>query len=90
MKLELPAGWTVQPATGQFKLAARGEQQDLLFEIAPRDGSETAQLRAIAQTGGRSVDRGMEVIAYPHIPIQTVFPRAEEKIVRADPLLTTG
>ena len=26
----------------------------------------------------------MEVISYPHIPIQTVFPPAEEKLVRAD------
>jgi LmbE family N-acetylglucosaminyl deacetylase len=84
LKLELPAGWTAQPAAHPFKLAARGEQQDLLFKVAPLDGSQTAQLRAVATVDGRAIDRGMEIISYPHIPVQTSFPPANEKLVRAD------
>jgi hypothetical protein len=84
VKMDLPAGWTAQPPAGRFKLAQKGEQQDLLFEVTPRDGIETSQLRAIATVDGRSIDRGMEVISYPHIPVQTSFPPAAEKLVRAD------
>jgi hypothetical protein len=84
LKLELPAGWTAHPAAHAFKLAARGVQQDLLFEVAPGDGTQTAPLRAVATVGGRVIDRGMEIISYPHIPVQTSFPPAAEKLVRAD------
>ncbi len=84
LKLELPAGWTAQPAAHHFKLAQKGEQQDLLFDVTPRGGSETARLRAVAVVGGRAIDRGMDVISYSHIPVQTSFPPAAEQLVRAD------
>jgi len=84
LKLDLPAGWTAQPASTPFQLAQRGEQQDVLFDVSPRDGDETAQLRAVATIAGREIDRGMDIITYPHIPVQTSFPPATEKLVRAD------
>jgi LmbE family N-acetylglucosaminyl deacetylase len=84
VKLEAPAGWTAQPAVCPFRLHARGEQQELVFEVTPPAADSIARLRAVATIAGRTVDRGMQLISYSHIPIQTVFPPAGEKLVRAD------
>jgi hypothetical protein len=84
VKLEMPAGWTAQPADLPFKLPARGQQQELIFDITPPAGAAVTHLRAVAEIGGRAVSQGIQVISYPHIPVQTVFPPANEKLVRAD------
>ena len=83
VRLEMPAGWTAEPTGLEFKLPARGEQQELVFEITPPSAGAVAHLRAVAETGGRTIAQGMQAISYPHIPAQTVFPPAEEKLVRA-------
>jgi LmbE family N-acetylglucosaminyl deacetylase len=90
VKLEVPAGWSAQPAGRPFNLHGRGEQQELAFEIRPPGADAIAQLRAVAHVGGREIDRGMTVISYPHFPIQTVFPPADEKLVRADIKVLAG
>jgi LmbE family N-acetylglucosaminyl deacetylase len=84
VKLDVPAGWSVQPAARGFKLRAAGEQQELMFGVTPPGKDTIAELRAWAETGGRTVGRGMEVISYPHIPVQVVFLPAEQKLVHAD------
>ena len=84
LKMEAPSGWSAQPAGLPFKLPASGEQQELTFEITPPATAGIAHLRAVAEIGGRAVSQGMQVISYPHIPVQTVFPPADEKLVRAD------
>ena len=38
----------------------------------------------MAQVGAQPVSTGTEVIQYPHIPTQTLFPPAEATLVRAD------
>src|SRR4029453_10071005 len=50
---------------------------------APAGGS-AASLRAVAKVGGRDIANGMTVIAYPHIPPQTLFPTAAIKLVRSN------
>ena len=52
--------------------------------MTPPAGESTASLRAVATVGGREIASGMEVIAYPHIPTQALFPPADLKLVRAD------
>ena len=61
-----------------------GEQQQLDFTVTPPSGQSTASLRAIATVGGREIASGMELIEYPHIPTQGIFPPADLKLVRAD------
>jgi hypothetical protein len=38
----------------------------------------------VAQSGGKSVAQGTEVLLYSHFPAQTLFPPAESSLVRAD------
>jgi hypothetical protein len=89
LRIDLPHGWSAQPAWWAFELRNAGDQQEFAFEITPPAKETTGQMRAVAEIGGRAMNRGMEVISYPHIPVQAVFPPAEKKLVRADIKITT-
>ena len=88
LRLDLPAGWKAEPRTQSFKVPVAGEQQEMTFEITPPAGETTASLRAIATVGGRAIESGMEVISYPHIPTQTLFPPSDLKLVRSNVKVT--
>jgi LmbE family N-acetylglucosaminyl deacetylase len=82
--LEVPTGWKVEPASRHFALGGAGEQTTVSFDLTPPATAARGTVRAIAMVGGRSVSTGTEVIQYPHIPTQTLFPPAQASLVRAD------
>jgi hypothetical protein len=84
LRLEMPAGWQAEPESQPFHLATVGEEEQLTFTVTPPAGAGTATMRAVAQVNGRDTASGMEVISYPHIPPQVLFPRADVKLVRAN------
>jgi len=83
-RLEVPVGWTVEPAMRHFELGGTGEQITVAFDLTPPAAPARGTVRAVAMVGGRSVSSSTEVIQYPHFPIQTLFPPAEASLVRAD------
>ncbi len=88
LRLDVPAGWKFEPASQPFQIAVDGEQQELTFTVTPPAGDTTASIRAVATVGGREIANGMTVIAYPHIPTQTLFPPSVIKAVRSDIKIT--
>ncbi len=84
VRLEAPAGWSVDPKVRPFRLSDPGEQTVLVFDVTPPAGPSQGRLRAVASLGGRQISTGTEVVSYPHIEPQTVFPPSEAKLVRAD------
>jgi LmbE family N-acetylglucosaminyl deacetylase len=88
LRLDLPAGWTAEPRIQAFKLANSGEQEVITFTVTPPAGETTATLRAVANVGGRDIANGMQVISYPHIPAQTLFPSSDLKLVRSNIKIT--
>jgi LmbE family N-acetylglucosaminyl deacetylase len=84
LRLDLPAGWKTEPRSRPFQIDAAGEQREMTFEITPPSGETVANVRAVASVGGRDIASGMQVIAYPHIPAQTLFPPSDIKVVRAN------
>jgi LmbE family N-acetylglucosaminyl deacetylase len=84
LRLDVPAGWKSAPASLPFQIAVAGEQQELAFTVTPPDGETTTTLQAVAVVGGREIANGMTVIAYPHIPTQTLFPPSVVQAVRSD------
>jgi hypothetical protein len=84
LRLEVPAGWKAQPSSQDFEIAASGEERVMTFEVTPPAGETTATLHAIAKVNGRDIESGLQVIAYPHIPPQTLFPPSDVKLVRAN------
>jgi LmbE family N-acetylglucosaminyl deacetylase len=83
-RLEVPAGWKVDPAMQHFELGGTGEQATVVFELTPPPAATRGTVRAVAMVGGRNVSSSTEVIQYPHIPAQTLFPPAEASLVHAD------
>jgi hypothetical protein len=53
----------------------------------PREDSQ-ARLRAVAHVDGKEISSGETIIAFPHIPTQTLFPQADAKLERVDVKLT--
>ncbi len=82
--LAAPAAWRVEPAERNFQLGDVGQEQTLAFEVTPPAAAGRAQIRASASFGGRRFSSGFDVIAYPHIRPQAVFPPSEVQAVRAD------
>jgi LmbE family N-acetylglucosaminyl deacetylase len=84
LRLDLPAGWKAEPPSRPFQIDTAGEQREMTFEVTPPAGLTVATVRAVASIGGREIASGMQVISYPHIPLQTIFPPSDIKAVRAN------
>lgn len=84
LKLSLPAGWSANPASREFSIKAAEEELALSFLVSPAAAESTGILSAVALVNGKQISNGTKTIAYPHIPPQTLAPKAEAKLVRAD------
>ena len=84
LRLRLPEGWRVAPASVDVGLKEKGEESSVEFTITPPPAPSTATLAAVFESGGKQFTRGTLGIDYAHIPRQTLFPPAEAKLVRLD------
>ena len=65
VRLDLPEGWSSQPATAEFSTKADGDEQSLSFEVSPRGLTEkTYRITAVAQADGQEFREGYEVTGY--------------------------
>jgi LmbE family N-acetylglucosaminyl deacetylase len=84
IRLEAPTGWSITPAAREFHLTDAGAEAEAPFTVTPPSGDARGALRAAANLGGQSITVGTEVLSFPHIPTQTLFPPAAIGIARAD------
>ena len=83
LALELPPGFSAEPANVPFTVAAGGEST-LRFKVVPPKPAARGTLRVVATVDGRQLDRGLHRIDASHIPIQTWLPLATVQLTRAD------
>jgi len=88
LRLDLPPGWRAEPVSQPFRVSDAGGELTLAFSITPPRADAQGRLRAIARVDGKEISSGMTVIAFPHIPPQTIFPDAAAKLERTDVMLT--
>jgi len=94
--LEASEGWTATPDRQTVKFTRGDESQTIRFDVrpAPGAGPGEARVRAIAESGGQTFDRGYEVIEYPHIRRYHIYDPAETMLkvidVRVPANLTVG
>jgi hypothetical protein len=81
---ELPAGWRAEPPSQKFTLAKKEGEAELTFRIQPPRGESSGLLRLVATVDGQKLSRALQHIEHAHIPIQTLTPEAEVKLVRVD------
>jgi len=85
LALALPAGWKSEPASASFDLATKDQERTIQFQVQPTGNQEsTGQIRAVATVDGQQYSRGIQTIAYNHIPTQTLFPEAVAPLVKVD------
>lgn len=84
LHLELPSGWRSEPTEVEFELTKTGEEQVKTFLVFPPAFSSAGKLRALVRIGNSVSGLSIKTIAYDHIPIQTLMPPAEMKVVRID------
>jgi LmbE family N-acetylglucosaminyl deacetylase len=84
LKLAVPQGWEISPASIPIDLKAGNAEMVATFSIKPPNQNNEGTLRAIASIDGRDYSLERVRISYPHIGVQTLMPPAQAKLVRAD------
>jgi LmbE family N-acetylglucosaminyl deacetylase len=84
LKLAVPQGWEVTPASIPIDLKTTDAEMMATFTVKPPNQNGEGTLRAIASIDGRDYSLERVRISYPHIGVQTLMPPAEAKLVRAD------
>jgi hypothetical protein len=82
--LELPAGWTSEPASIPFELTGRGSEQVKSVVIHPTSAEFDGTIKAVAEVNGKKYGQSLQLISYDHFPAQTLLPVASTKAVRID------
>ena len=94
--LEMPKGWTATPPEQPLKLSRSDESQTVRFDVKPAPGTPAGayHVRAVVTSGGKTFDRGYQVIEYPHIRRQHIYDAAGTTLkvidVRTAPNLLVG
>ena len=82
VKLALPVGWTSKPADAPFKLAARGDELTVVFEVTPaKNAVARERLRVLVEHGGRSESWQVKTVNHEHLPPLTVRQSSEATLV---------
>ncbi len=84
VSLKAPTGWKIEPAYQEVAFNGAGEQKILTFDVTPARDAAVGDLKASLQTDGRRIAVDVRYIDYAHIPLQTLFPPSETRLVRAD------
>jgi LmbE family N-acetylglucosaminyl deacetylase len=90
LRLRTEAGFSASPAEVPFAFTARGEERTLVFTVTPPSGAAEAKATAAATiaaeavVNGKVFSKGVVRVDYPHIPLQTLFPPAEARVLRLD------
>jgi LmbE family N-acetylglucosaminyl deacetylase len=79
----LAGSWKTAPDSAPFVLQ-KGEETSVSFEVSPPSAQEQAFATAEVHAGGETIGVATELIDYPHIPPQYLFPPAQVKLVRVD------
>ena len=80
--LDVPAGWSVTPASAPLDLPKNGDEATLSFQVRPPAAAGEAVLHAVFTGDGVNESSSLDVIDYAHIPEQMLFPNAEAPLLR--------
>jgi len=82
LNFNLNNGWIITPNELKFNLEKKYDEKVLTFTITPPKISYEAQLLPQAVINGKKYDQQIVSINYNHIPIRTLFPKADLKLVK--------
>lgn len=68
----------------QFFIPKKGDIRTYTITVKPNNKSTSQLINLSAEVDGQTYTKGIKEIKYDHIPIQTLFPEAEIKLVKLD------
>ncbi len=75
-------GWKIEPDKIDFTGKNKGDEWSVNFSISPTDAqSKTTVLEAAVDVNGNSYSMGIQHIQYEHIPVITLFPPSQAKLI---------
>jgi len=78
VELNLPAGWTAQPASAPFHLAAAGDSEPILFSVTPSAAQTSPYtIQAVAHSSGHTYQAGWQSVGYPGLRPYNLFRPAQ-------------
>ncbi len=84
LKLKLPEGWRSEPQSIDIKLGRRDDEEVKSFTIYPGSNAFEGSITPYIEMDGKSFDRSLRLIAYDHIPTQTLMARADVQVAKLD------
>lgn len=76
--------FNISPLSYNFQLDKKGQEKEFVFTISAPKESNVTGLKLLATVNEVEYSKGIKEIKYDHIPIQTLFPEAEIKLIRLD------
>ncbi|MES2727842.1 MAG: PIG-L family deacetylase [Bacteroidota bacterium] len=70
--------------SSEFTLTKKGEEKIISFFISASNDAKDATIQFVAEVDGKEYAKGIKEIKYDHIPVQTLFPEAEAKLVKVE------
>lgn len=82
--VDVPAGWSISPASQPFRLGAVGARQSFTFQVTPPAAVGQADLRAHVDINGQRYHTTRAAIDYDHLSYQILQPPAQVRAVNVD------
>ena len=91
-RLEVPAGWGVEPREAVIRFRNEGEQVAARFVVTPGPvaAAETSIRAVFVDEGGRRFDTGAEVIAYEHVLERRLIRPAAARVIALEVATAPG
>lgn len=92
VRLDVPAGWSVDPAEASVNLRYEGEKITSRFFVTPPPGLTAGgrDVRAVALRDGQEFREGYQTIAYDHIQERHLFHPAVARVKAIDARVAPG
>jgi LmbE family N-acetylglucosaminyl deacetylase len=92
VRLEVPAGFSVEPGETSLHFAYEGEEIAARFAVTPPADlpAGTSTLRAVATRGGRAYSQTVQEVAYDHIERRQLVREAETSVLALDVATAPG
>lgn len=84
LSINTSTGWSVEPASIDFALGMKGDEQIFEFSLIPPENQDIGQISAVMKIGDMEVSNSLVEIDYDHIPFQTILSKAEARVVKVD------
>src|ERR1051326_8166614 len=85
LKLDLPAGWTAEPASREIKFTHAGEKQDFDFSVTPKATAESKyEIRAVLTYKGKKYEEGYSLVGRDDIGYAYYFQPSIQRVSMVD------